>query len=364
MGKLKESPSNEAVGAEEIADSQMEVSQKTVLQKLLLFLLRLSGTLAAFLFLAIAAWLHVIIKHPTAELFSIVFAELGAVLLSISILHFAYELFLRRQYEHEMRLAFKRAVRRELRKPENLRAIVEATREDNERCSSFLDHGVEEILDFSFDKLSKELKGAKYIRILKTWFPENNQLQTAFEEALENRNTRIELLLCDPDYELLHVRSRGASVKSEEARRRVIDALDSIRKVRCREPDPIGCFDQQDKYCNTRVGLYKAWPGCPVIWCDDRIFLGFYFFGRSSLRSPWIRVKPDSQLAEVLDKQFTLLWKDDRTQEFGSEALGNWLAPLTKPRKERKGWWKKRKSKKVKQETSASEAPPEISSDR
>ncbi len=77
----------------------------------------------------------------------------------------------------------------------------------------------------SSDTLSKQLRGAKKIRILKTWFPEDNQLQTVFEEALENRNTRIELLLCDPDYELLHVRSRGANVKSEEGRRRVIDAL-------------------------------------------------------------------------------------------------------------------------------------------
>jgi hypothetical protein len=65
-----------------------------------------------------------------------------------------------------------------------------------------------------------------------------------------------------------------------------------------------------------------------------------------------------------VDKQFTLLWKDERTQELGSEALGNWLAPLIKPRKERKGWWKKRKSKKVKQETPASELPSESSSDR
>ena len=76
MTKLKEEVSNEAVSAEETADRQTEVSQKTALQKVLLFLLRLSGTLVAFLFLAIAAWLHLSIKHPIAELFSIVLAEL------------------------------------------------------------------------------------------------------------------------------------------------------------------------------------------------------------------------------------------------------------------------------------------------
>jgi hypothetical protein len=341
------------------SDGQKEVSQQTFLKRLLFFLLRLSGTLAGVLFLVAAAWLH----QNNHELLSIVCAEVAAVLLTVSIIHFAYDLFIRQQYKDEMRSVFQEVVRNELCEPANLQAIIEATREDNELIQGFIDHGVEGILYFPSDKLSKQLKGAGHIRILKTWFPEDNQLQTGFEEALTNRGTRIELLLCDPDYELLRVRSIGARLPADEGARRVVNALESIHRLRC-EVDPKSCFDQKNRDCNTRVGLYKAWPGCPVIWCDDRIFLGYYFFGRSSLRSPWIKVKPESELAKILDRQFASLWKDGRTREFEScEDLGNWLAPRTKPRREKKGWGQKRRSRKPRQEMPPSKTPPDGSSD-
>ena len=357
MNRRRKSLSSAVVAGEKTADGQKEVSQRTFLQRLLFFLVRLSGTLASALFLAAAAWLN----QNNHELFSIVCAEVGAVLLTVSIIHFAYELFLRQQYKDEMLSAFQDAVRDELCEPANLAAIVKATREDNELYSGFLDHGIEGVVRFSSDKLSKQIKSAKEIRILKTWFPEDNQLLTAFEEALDNRDTKIELLLCHPDYELLRVRSVGAGEEAVEGGRRVISALRSIRRRRCGDSEPKGCFADNEN-CNTKVGLYRAWPGCPVIWCDDRIFIGYYFLGRSSLRSPWIKVKSDSALAKVLDEQFTSLWKDDRTKRFEScEDLKTWLAPRIK---RKRPMWGRRKSKKPKPETPASEAPLEGSSDR
>src|SRR5205814_5813581 len=51
------------------------------------------------------------------------------------------------------------------------------------------------------------------------------------------------------------------------------------------------------------IGCYDSWPGCPVIWYDRKILMGFYFRGAPSPEWPWVSVKAGSELAIILEDQ-------------------------------------------------------------
>lgn len=357
MDKVNGSSSNAIVANQPLQMEPLEkegAESRTNFEIAVHFLLTANGTLVGVLLIVIAAAFHLVatessnaIFHATAQILSIVFAEFGAVFLTVSLLHFAYDHFIRVQHEEmvlrlfkdavreefseereaQMLELFKKAVRKELSHRTNLEKIVEAIQDDNDLRRGFGKLGATGMLKFTTDKLSKELSNAHdQIRILKTWFPEEDQLRTGFQDALQRPNVKIELLLCSPDNYSLAVRSRSAHVARKEAIRKIINAFRLIYKVRCQLPDPIGCLNHKDEHCNTKIGLYQGWPGCPVIWCDKRIFLGSYFLGLSSQHAPWIRVKAGSQLATLLDRQFTQFWNDSRTTKFESpEALDEWL---------------------------------------
>lgn len=297
-----------------------EVSPQAAIKRLILFLLGGYGVITGILLLVLAT-----VLHSVAQVGAIVLAEIGAVLLATSILHLAYEHILRQQYEIDMLKSLKKAVKKELHDPKNIKALIVAARKDYQSYRSFIKHGIVAVHypDVSSEAIREHLSKSSRIRILKTWFPESVQLETGLRNALENSSTSIELLLCDPELDLLRIRSLSAGEGPNEGTHRVIRALELLYKLRCGSMQ--SCFEDGEK-CTCKIGLYKTWPGSPIIWCDDLIYLGYYFVGKSSLQNPWIEVKPNSELGKILDAQFEWFWKQPDTYRFKNCAdLKQWL---------------------------------------
>ncbi|NOT07718.1 MAG: hypothetical protein HOP28_05850 [Gemmatimonadales bacterium] len=152
------------------------------------------------------------------------------------------------------------------------------------------------------------LANAKRIRVLKTWFPENSDIEAGLMSALK-RKASMELILCHPNSKLLHARCVGAEEAGDHGGRRVIRALRMIHDAIC----PAGSANPAALPDNLDIRLYDTWPGCPIIWYDGTWLMGFYFRGASSPKWPWIEVREGSKLAEILDDQFSSTKKDPST---------------------------------------------------
>ncbi len=147
--------------------------------------------------------------------------------------------------------------------------------------------------------------------ILKTWFPEDGKIAAGLDQAFMN-GANVQLVLCNPWADILGIRSTSADVLHRQAAKWIRRGLDVVKKWAHRD-------------CDFKIGLYNAWPGCPVIWADGRIFMGFYFRKYPSPQQRWIEVRAKSPLADVLDEQLTGLWKR-AFQITNTAQLDNWLS--------------------------------------
>lgn len=139
------------------------------------------------------------------------------------------------------------------------------------------------------DQVRARLQKATQITILKTWFPEDGAIESALGVALGN-GASVQLILCEPESEILKKRCEGADVEHAQARRWIIRGLKLVKKH--------ATEDQFDG-----VAFFEEWPGCPVIWADERPYMGFYFRGGTSPNFPWIEIRAGSRLATILENQ-------------------------------------------------------------
>jgi len=197
--------------------------------------------------------------------------------------------------------------------------------EEPDALTSFKDLGMLRIIDPLGDKkLRRRLARAREIRILKTWFPENETIAGGLRSAIKNK-AAVRLLLANPDSRILMVRSQGSVGQPDHGKNKVIEVMEKIPN-----------WARDAEQVEVHIGLYDSWPGCPVIWYDDRILMGFYFRGASSPHWPWVEVKKGSKLATILDDQFHSLWDSlppyAETQEpslpvhlSSIDQIGQWL---------------------------------------
>ncbi len=192
---------------------------------------------------------------------------------------------------------------------------------DREPFRKFLDLGMERIHDPLTDRnLRDRLASSKNIKVLKTWFPESTQIATGLERAINEHRARVRLLLCKPQSVILEQRSLGAHQRAWWGSFKVCEAIEDVYRWVKATPG-----------VDVKIRCYDSWPGCPVIWCDDTILMGFYFRGRASPAWPWVSVKKDSRLAKILDDQFNDLWEDDNTEHLDTpQLMAKWLAESKK----------------------------------
>jgi hypothetical protein len=76
---------------------------------------------------------------------------------------------------------------------------------------------------------------------------------------------------------------------------------------------------------DVQIAIYDNWPGCPVIWYDNEILMGFYFRGRSSPAWPWVSVEKGTRLAKILDDQFYNLWGEAVEYLITPGEMESWL---------------------------------------
>ncbi len=171
------------------------------------------------------------------------------------------------------------------------------------------------------ENLRDRLGNSRDIRVLKTWFPESTEIETGLELAVTKQQARVRLLLCKPKSAILKQRSLGAH---EEAWWGSYKVYHAIRKVYKSVKTTQGT--------DVQIACYDSWPGCPVIWYDREILMGFYFRGKSSPSWPWVSVRTGSKLAKILDDQFNELWQLSNTEHLDTPAkMAKWL-------KQNKSW--------------------------
>jgi hypothetical protein len=122
--------------------------------------------------------------------------------------------------------------------------------------------------------------------------------------------------LCKPDSILLQQRSSTALKGKYQGSNVVYHAIENILK-----------WVHASSELRVEIGVYDSWPGCPVIWYDDKILMGFYFRRAPSPEWPWVSVTKGKEMARILDEQFRDLWFDEHTR-------------LLKTRKDLKEWLK------------------------
>ncbi len=253
--------------------------ERTLLERFVAHLLSWTGLIVGLVLILASVLAHIAQArdqpdgtYVSLNVIALMAGEIGAVMFAFALLHVTYDRYTRRSW---------------------MAGIKEAVREEG----TFSDLGMKcarrRLSDTDVGDL---LRRARRIRILKTWFPEANDMLHAFEEAVAHAED-IEILLCDPESHILRVRSEGVGEDPNVGAEWVRRTLRMFGKACATKPS-----------ARFRIGLYDAWPGCPIIWADDRILLGFYFRGRSSPSAPWIEVWPGSELAQILDGQFTSLW--------------------------------------------------------
>lgn len=182
--------------------------------------------------------------------------------------------------------------------------------------------GMDGIHEYLTDEnLQERLKASQDIRVLKTWFPESMQIAQGLigDKGAIAKKANVQLLLCKPRSVILRQRSLGADRPDWWGAFTVYEAVRMVYNQLLKTPNPA-----------VRIALYDSWPGCPVIWYDDSILMGFYFRGKSSPAWPWISVRKGSELAEILEAQFNELWEDSNgdldTEHLDSpEQMKSWL---------------------------------------
>lgn len=179
----------------------------------------------------------------------------------------------------------------------------------------FFSMGMETIRYLRDENLQEHLESAQDIRVLKTWFPETEPIETGLKEAIK-RGAKLKLLLCKPNSILLQQRSSTALKGKYLGSNVVYHAIENILK-----------WVRASSELKVEIGVYDSWPGCPVIWYDDKILMGFYFRRAPSPEWPWVSVTKGKEMARILDEQFWDLWFDEDTR-------------LLKTRKDMKDWLK------------------------
>ena len=188
--------------------------------------------------------------------------------------------------------------------------------------NEFLTVGMEKVYDRLTHEDIKFLMGvSKRIKVLKEWFPESDEIAKGLKAAIENSTIEdpatIELLLCKPGSVILNERSLGAHEVERHGGFTVYNAVLNVYNWLLLMKPPHG---------TVHIALYDSWPGCPVIWYDDVILMGFYFRGASSPDWPWVRVKKESKLSTILGDQFNELLYHDKTQHLDTlEQMKDWL---------------------------------------
>ncbi len=198
---------------------------------------------------------------------------------------------------------------------ENIGPVVEHPPSDDPEYKKFLAFGMVKLHDPMTDEnLRDRLGSSKDIMVLKTWFPESTEIETGLEWAITNQNARIRLLLCKPESAILQQRSLGAHEKAWWGSYKVYHAVDKIYKLIKNKPE-----------ADVKIACYDSWPGCPVIWYDEEIIMGFYFRGKASPAWPWVSVDRGSRLALILHDQFKELWELSDEHLDTLDEMNNWL---------------------------------------
>ena len=136
------------------------------------------------------------------------------------------------------------------------------------------------------------------IRVIKTWFPEDDEILGGLKAALEN-GVSIEIICLDPKAPHLAVRSSSVGLSRGEGARRVKNMVYMTSQT----------LKDRRLQANCSIVLHDCWPGQPVIEIDDGTWLGFYFGGTTSPLAPWLKVDPQSALGAKVREQWLALSK-------------------------------------------------------
>jgi hypothetical protein len=280
-------------------------------------LLKTTGFAIALLLFVTSALLHVFF-HDKWHCLSgaIIMAEIGAVILSIIILHYAHEQYLR---ESEIQKNFeitKRILRDELNQPDLIENVINLVVKYNRLLNKLRGIGINDVLRrLPHDELTKKLETANEIKVFKTFFPEHDDLEIGLINALK-RGRSVELYLLKPNSLMLKQRSLSLNEHQDYGKNKVLRALRIM----------------ETNMKNGKLVLYDYFPANPILLIDNQMFLGFYFFGEPSPNNPWLQIEYGSAFFARLIQQFEVVENAPSSIVFNNkEAISNFLKKPTEP---------------------------------
>ncbi len=195
------------------------------------------------------------------------------------------------------------------------KAFKKEISERSEYFSTFLNIGMNRAYaTLSEVDLRDRLAKSRNIRLLMISIPQDEDFQIGLEMAIKQQ-AKVCILISNPNSIILKHRSVGVHQDPSLSSRLAYQTIKTIHS-----------FWEYAHGANLQVALFDSWAGCPVIWLDDKILMGFYFRGKDSPSWPWIDVSKGSQLAQILDAQFYDLWKDKGTNSLKTFAeIEKWL---------------------------------------
>jgi hypothetical protein len=202
-------------------------------------------------------------------------------------------------------------------------ALVTLYEPDVQAFDKFQDVGIDKLYyPLTDEDLQARLGEADSIRVMKTFFPETEAIGDGLKKAIIENQATVELLLCEPGSEILQKRSESIEREAGFAANKNWNAVRLIEGWCRKVPEP-----------KVKIYFYNHWPGCPAIWyskkiaarTSTKIIMGFYFWNGASPTWPWISVRPESPLADILNDQYAMLLKAAKRCLNTPDEMKAWL---------------------------------------
>ena len=158
---------------------------------------------------------------------------------------------------------------------------------------------------------------AQRIKILSTTLSTSLPAGAFYQDILREAGLTgktVDLYLCDPESEVLEIMSPGTGKATAiEAKATILASVRAMCEL---------AYEERSGFKGS-VTLYRGWPGAPVFWCDNKLFVGFYPLGRVSPQAPWVQLRVSSPLGRLFAEQFERLQTTARLETV--QQFKDWL---------------------------------------
>lgn len=226
-----------------------------------------------------------------------VIGGLGTTLLSIGVVSFLYEVYLRDSFLNDMRDSMNIIVKESVSQySEEIKPLLNEAIKENmpPKYTNIRESGIIDVYkEFYIDRLKIKIeRTSKIIRILRFWFDSFDKLKDPIIKAINERNCKVQIILVNPD-----------STEAIEKRVQNIDeySAENIQEKIKRNIRLIEKIHEKlntDKKENIELRLHNSFISISYTQYDDTILAGFYLHNRLATNGTVLKISEHSKSGE------------------------------------------------------------------